>query len=49
MVMIWIRKGVAEREAYIEALEAAGLVEGTNYVINEVEVNAAEDFLGTMW
>ncbi len=49
MVMIWIRKGVAEREAYIESLEAAGLVEGTNFIINEVEVNAAEDFLGIMW
>ena len=48
MVMIWIRKGVVDREAYIEALETAGLVEGTNYVINEVEVNAAEDFLGIM-
>ena len=36
-------------EAYIEALEAAGLVEGTNFIINEVEVNAAEDFLGIMW
>ena len=40
---------MAEREAYIESLEAAGLVEGTNFIINEVEVNAAEDFLGIMW